>query len=170
MQVALSFISKHVTQKLCLLLLSMSLVACGFQLRGTEDISFQKIHIQGATLTLSRDLIQSFKNNGIQVVSKAEDAEVILDLISERNQKNILSLSGRGLVREFELRYIVEFRTRNAKDTLYGDPQTVELRADLSYNDAALLGKLEEEQRLNNDMRKNAVREIIRRLSAISGK
>lgn len=151
-------------------LLSLCLVACGFQLRGTEQIAFKKIHIQGATLSLSRDLVQAFKVNDVEVVSSPERADIILDLIAERNQKNILSLSGRGLVREFELRYIVEFRTRNASQPLFADPQAVELRTDFSYNDDALLGKLEEEQRLNTDMRKNAVREIIRRLSAISGK
>jgi LPS-assembly lipoprotein len=153
-----------------LMLLALGLAACGFQLRGTEQIAFKKIHIQGATLSLSRDLVQAFKVNDVEVVSSPDKADIILDLIAERNQKNILSLSGRGLVREFELRYIVEFRTRNASEPIFAAPQAVELRTDLSYNDDALLGKLEEEQRLNADMRKNAVREIIRRLSAISGK
>lgn len=160
--------NQHMVRYVGVFLLLISVAACGFKLRGTENISFQKIYIQGAKLTISQDLIQSFKNNSVQVVTNPKDAEIILDLISERNQKTILSLSGRGLVREFELRYFVDFRTRNPKSALFEAPQSVELRTDLSFSDNALLGKGEEEQRLNADMRQNAVREIIRRLSAIS--
>jgi len=43
----------------------------------------------------------------------------------------------------------------------------VQARRDFSYNDNALLGKLDEENKLNADMRSDAVREIMRRLSAI---
>lgn len=160
--------NQHMMRYIGVFLLLITVAACGFKLRGVENISFQKIFIQGNNLTISQDLIQSFKSNGVQVVTNQDDAEIVLDLMSERNQKTILSLSGRGLVREFELRYFVNFRTRNPKNALFDEPQTVELRTDLSFNDDALLGKGEEEQRLNADMRKNAVREIIRRLSAIS--
>lgn len=158
----------HMVRHVGVFLLLISVAACGFKLRGTEIISFQKIYIQGSKLSISQDLIQSFKSNGVEIVSNPDTAEIILDLISERNQKTILSLSGRGLVREFELRYFVEFRTRNPKNALFDDPQIVEQRTDLSFSDDALLGKGAEEQRLNTDMQKNAVREIIRRLSAIS--
>jgi LPS-assembly lipoprotein len=45
--------------------------------------------------------------------------------------------------------------------------QTVQARRDFSYNDIALLGKADEESRLNADMRQDAVREVLRRLTAI---
>lgn len=160
--------NQHMMRYIGVFLLLITVAACGFKLRGMETIAFQKIYIQGAKLSISQDLIQSFKSNGVEIVSNPEAAEIILDLISERNQKTILSLSGQGLVREFELRYFVEFRTRNPKSALFDDPQIVEQRTDLSFSDDALLGKGGEEQRLNTDMQKNAVREIIRRLSAIS--
>jgi LPS-assembly lipoprotein len=44
--------------------------------------------------------------------------------------------------------------------------QTIQIRRDFSYNDNALLGKAEEEAGLNQDMRKESVRAILRRLSA----
>ena len=40
-------------------------------------------------------------------------------------------------------------------------------RRDFSYNDNALLGKADEEARLNSDMHTDAIREILRRLTAI---
>ncbi|HSI37558.1 MAG TPA: LPS assembly lipoprotein LptE [Methylotenera sp.] len=149
------------------LLLALTLAACGFQLRGAAELSFKTLHIQGPKLSISRELQQSLKANGIQVVESAENAELLLELVNEVNEKRILSLSGGGLVREYELNYIVNFRTREPANALWGPVQTVQVRRDFSYNDNALLGKLDEEAKLNTDMRKDAVREVLRRLSAI---
>ena len=151
-------------------LLLAAITACGFQLRGAANLPFKTLYIQGKKLTISRELAQNFKTNGIQVLDSATGAELILELVNERNEKRILSLSGGGLVREFELLYTAEFRTRGTDNPIFGPVQSVQLRRDFSYNDNALLGKAEEEERLNNDMRKDAAREILRRLSALDVK
>lgn len=149
------------------LLCSLALSACGFQLRGITELSFKTLYIQGATLSISRELKQSFKTNGIQVVENAADAELLLEMINETNEKRILSLSGGGVVREYELNYRASFRTREPNAPTWSAPQTVQSRRDFSYNDNALLGKLDEETKLNTDMRSDTVREILRRLTAI---
>ncbi|MDP3088311.1 MAG: LPS assembly lipoprotein LptE [Methylotenera sp.] len=146
---------------------SLALSSCGFHLRGVAELSFKTVFVQGRTLSISRELHQSFKNNGIKVVDNIADAELLVEMINETNEKRILSLSGGGVVREFELNYRVNFRTREPANPLWSAPQSVQSRRDFSYNDNALLGKLDEEAKLNTDMRSDAVREIIRRLSAI---
>lgn len=151
----------------CLMLLTLVLSACGFQLRGTADLSFKNIYIQGTTLSISRDLTQSLKTNGVKVVETIEQADMLLELLGETNEKRILSLSGGGLVREYELNYRINFRTREPATPLWSSVQTVQTRRDFSYNDNALLGKGEEEARLNADMRNDAVREVLRRLTAL---
>jgi LPS-assembly lipoprotein len=45
--------------------------------------------------------------------------------------------------------------------------QTVQASRNFSYSDANLLGKADEEVMLINDMRKDAMRELLRRLTAI---
>ena len=149
------------------LIFAFALSACGFQLRGVADLSFKNLYIQGAPLSISRDLKQSLKTNGIQVVDNAENAEMLLELLSETNEKRILSLSSSGVVREYELNYRVSFRTREPASPTWSAPQSVQTRRNFSYNDNALLGKAEEEAMLNLDMHKDAVREVMRRLSAI---
>lgn len=151
-------------------LFTLVLSACGFQLRGMAELSFKNLHVQGATLSISRDLKRSLKTNGVQVVESVEDAELLLELVNETYEKRILSLSGGGLVREFELNYRVNFRIREAANPLWSKVQTVQARRDFSYNDNALLGKADEESRLNADMRQDAVREVLRRLTAIKTK
>ncbi|MDI1300135.1 LPS assembly lipoprotein LptE [Methylotenera sp.] len=148
-------------------LFALALSACGYQLRGVADLSFKKLYIQGAPLSISKDLKKSLKTNGIQVVGSAEEADLLLELLSETNEKRILSLSGTGVVREYELNYRASFRTRAPASPTWSQPQTVQTRRNYSYNDSALLGKAEEEARLNLDMHNDAVREMLRRLTAI---
>jgi LPS-assembly lipoprotein len=149
------------------LLFTLMLAGCGFQLRGTADLAFKNVYIEGAKLSIKRDLERTLKTNGVQIADKSEDAELLLDLVSESNQKRIMSLSGGGLVREFELIYLLNFRIREASNPIWGPLQTIRNRRDFSYNDNALLGKVEEEERLNADMRQDAIRELLRRLAAV---
>jgi len=146
---------------------SLALSACGFQLRGVADLSFKSIYIQGNAPSISKDLNKSLKTNGIQVVKTAKDAELLLEMLGETYEKRILSLSGGGLAREFELNYQVKFRTREQASPTWSAVQTVQARRDFSYDDKALLGKAEEEAMLITDMRKDAVGEVLRRLTAI---
>ncbi len=149
------------------ILFTLMLSACGFQLRGTADLAFKNVYIQGGKLSINRDLERTLKNNGVQIATKSEDAELLVEMVSERSQKRIMSLSGGGLVREFELIYLLNFRIREASNPIWGPVQTIRNRRDFSYNDNALLGKAEEEDRLNADMRQDAIREMLRRLTAI---
>lgn len=160
--------SRYLNSALILVLASSLLLsACGFQLRGVTQLSFKNLHIQGSTLSISRDLKHAFKTNGITLVEKSESAELLVEMLGETYEKRIQSLSGGGLVREFELNYRVTFRTREATKPTWSSVQTVQSRRDFSYDDKALLGKAEEEQMLISDMHKDAVREVLRRLSAI---
>lgn len=148
------------------MLIALALSSCGFQLRGAADLAFKNLYVQGGKLSISKDLTRLLQTNGVQVVDKAEDAELLLELLSENNQKRIQSLSGGGLIREFELIYLLNFRIREAGSPTWGPVQTIRGRRDFSYSDNALLGKAEEEARLNSDMRNDAMRELLRRLTA----
>ena len=79
----------------------VSLIGCGFHLRGTSDVSFSSIFIQGNTLTISKDLAKSLSTNGVKVLNSAEGAELLLEMVGEESEKRILSLAGTGTVNEF---------------------------------------------------------------------
>ena len=100
----------------------------------------------------------------------AKDAinpDLMLELIGEENEKRILSLSGQGVVNEFELYYRVHYRTKVAGDTLWSPVQTIEARRDFSYSDANLLAKQGEEKRLNENMQADVLSNLMRRLSTL---
>ena len=150
-----------------LLVGSLLLSACGFQLRGLAQLSFHNIFIQGSTLSMSKELKKSLETNGVKVVTDSEDAVLMLELLSEETDKRILSIGGDGKVSEYALSYQVSFRTRAATNPLWGEVQTVQTSRNFSYNDANLLGKADEEVMLISDMHKDAMRELLRRLTAI---
>ncbi len=143
------------------------LAACGFHPRGMSEVTFKTISIQGNSLSMSRELRQTLKSNGIRLLDYQDDAALLFEMIDESNEKRILSLSGGGTVREYELVYKVTFRTRLPNTPIWSEPQTVQSRRNFSYDDKALLAKLDEENKLNADMHSEVVREIMRRLSAI---
>lgn len=149
---------------LCLLALVTS---CGFQLRGAANIAFDNIFIQGSTLTISKNLVKSLELNDVKVLPSADNADLLLELMGEESEKRILSLSGSGLVNEFELFYRVHYRTRQAGAALWSPVQTIEARRDFSYSDANLLAKQGEEKRLNENMQADVLSNLMRRLSAL---
>ena len=149
---------------LCLLALVTS---CGFQLRGAANIAFDNIFIQGSTLTISKNLVKSLELNDVKVLPSADNADLLLELMGEESEKRILSLSGSGLVNEFELFYRVHYRTRQVGAALWSPVQTIEARRDFSYSDANLLAKQGEEKRLNENMQADVLSNLMRRLSAL---
>lgn len=158
-------VSLHYLLLICLL----SLTACGFHLRGIGSVPFETLYIQDSGApSISRDLRRSLKANGVKILPTAKGAQGSLDMMSETGEKRILSLASNGRVREYQLIYRVVFRIRDAGEELWGPTQTVEQRRDFAYDDSQTLAKEGEEARLNNDMRSDVVREILRRVSVLS--
>ena len=155
----------NITRYFLMLMMAISLAACGFHLRGLADLSFSKLYMKGS-ISISRDLNVALKTIGVTLVKNPEDAEILVEMMNEGTEKRILSLGGTGAVREFELFYRVSFRIKDASDELWGPVQMFEGRRDFSYLDTELLAKSYEETQLYEDMRRDAVREIMRRLVA----
>src|SRR5207249_5978308 len=80
------------------LVFSGALVACGFHLRGEAHYSFDTLFLNSPPAQpLTTDLRRSLEGIGsAQLVASPETAQVILDIASVENNKQILSLSGGG--------------------------------------------------------------------------
>jgi LPS-assembly lipoprotein len=69
-------------------------------------------------------------------------------------------------VREFQLRYRVGFRVHDGKGAEYVPQSVIQLTRDVTFNDAEILAKEQEEQLLFRDMQTDMVQQIMRRLAA----
>jgi LPS-assembly lipoprotein len=140
---------------------------CGFRLRGTADLPFTSLYVPGATGGIALDLARNIQaGTNAKVVSEAKDAEAIMQFTAETREKEILSLTGAGRVREFRLRYRVGFRVHDGKGNDFVPQNTLELTRDVTFNDAEVLAKETEEQLLYRDMQGDMVQQIMRRLAA----
>lgn len=160
------FLPKRFWQNSGLLILIAALSSCGFQLRQPNPLAFKSIQLKGKT-KITSSLIKSLQDQKIQLVDNAEDAELQLELISDENEKRILSLGGTGVVREYELYYRVQYRTKANNESTWTLPLVMESRRDYTYNDSNLLAKLAEEKRLIEIMHADVLNGILRRLSAL---
>lgn len=148
----------------CLLLAS-----CGFQLRGQATLPFESLYVTGpAGLPLTPDIKRAIKaSSQTRLSDNPKEAQATLQIISAVNEKHILSLSGGGRVREFQLRYRVSFRLYDAKSQDLIPTNELFLKRDFSFNDTQVLAKESEEALLYQDMQRDAVQQIMRRLAAV---
>jgi len=140
---------------------------CGFRLRGTAEVPFETLYLPGATSGIALDLkryIQAGTN--ARVVDDAAKADAIMQFTEEGRLKEVLSLTGTGKVREFQLRYRVGFRVHDGKGTDFVPQSVIQLTRDVTFNDAEILAKEQEEQILFRDMQTDMVQQILRRLAA----
>lgn len=145
------------------------LSACGFQLRGQVAIPFQAIYIDSPGYSafvndLERAILSS---SGTRIVANRDEAEAVLRILNERQEKTILSLSSAGRVREFELRYSVAYRLTDKASVDLAPPGEISLRRDMTYDDTQVLAKESEEALLYRDMKNDAVQQMLRRLSVV---
>jgi LPS-assembly lipoprotein len=149
------------------LALALAVAGCGFRLRGTADVPFDSLYVPGATTGLALDLKRNLQaGTRARVVDDPKTADAVLQFTEETRQKEILSLTSAGRVREFQLRYRVGFRVHDGKGADFVSPSVIQLTRDVTFNDAEILAKEQEEQLLFRDMQSDMVQQIIRRLAA----
>jgi len=146
--------------------LALALAACGFQLRGNAALPFDTIYFPNTSSGVGLDLKRNIQaGSGTQVVDDAQRAQARLEFVEETRQKEVLSLTGAGRVREFRLGYRLVYRVHDREGRDYVPRTVLQLYRDVTYSDADVLAKQEEEEILYRDMRADAVRQILRRLA-----
>jgi LPS-assembly lipoprotein len=149
-----------------LLLTTLLLTACGFHLRGQAGMPFQTLYLDAnAGAPFLTDLRRNLEANKVKLVSTAEQADVVLNIVSEIPEKQILTLGGSGRVNEFQLRYRVSLRAYDLKGQDWIPAEEIMLRRDYVYDDTKVLAKEAEETLLYQSMRSDMVQQIVRRLS-----
>jgi LPS-assembly lipoprotein len=154
-------------RKALLLGLALLPAACGFQLRGTANVPFDTLYLPNASSGIQLDLKRNIQaGTRVKVVDDPKAAQAVMQFTEETRQKEILSLTGTGRVREFQLRYRVGFRVHDGKGAEYVPQSLIVLTRDVTFNDTEILAKEQEEALLFRDMQTDMVQQIIRRLAA----
>lgn len=152
-----------------MLMLMTMLCACGFQLRGSTKLPFKSIYMTFADNSpLGVELKRHIRTRGDTIVMPtAEGAQAILEVLSQTQEKVILTLNSAGRASEYILYSKLTFRVRDAQQKELLAPTTITLKRDISYNISQELSKTAEEALLYRDMQTDMVQQILRRLAAI---
>lgn len=153
--------------KRALLPVLLMLSACGFHLRGQSTLPFQTLYIQSSSdyTPFIGELKRAVQGAGVQLADSTENAQLTLNIVSESASKQILSLSAAGRVLEYQLRLSVSFRAYDQAQQDWLPAEVMVILRNLSYDDTQVLAKEQEEVLLFQDMRSDAVQQMMRRLS-----
>ncbi|MBI5006837.1 MAG: hypothetical protein HZB95_06890 [Nitrosomonadales bacterium] len=156
--------------RLLLLAATLSLAACGFHLRGSDlkgmQFAFKSLYLKTPAETpFVADLRRALTAGKVTLSGAPDQAELVLEVVSEQSAKQILSLSGSGRVKEYQLFYRVSLRAYDSKQNDWLPADEIALSRILAYDDEQVLAKEQEEALLYKDMRTDAVAQAMRRLS-----
>lgn len=146
----------------------MLLASCGYHIRGTVDLpeALRKVYLAGASPLLREQFSKSLKTSSGEVVNSASKAGMVIQVLNERMDRRVLSLSNTGKANEFELNYSLDFQLLDAKGEVLLDRQTIEISRDYFNDQEAIIAKTNEEAVIKTEMYQQAVRSIVDRARA----
>lgn len=149
-------------------LAGLLLSGCGFKLRGPQALGFATVHINTSAMTeLGASLRRLIATTGsTTVVEDPDQADARLQILSNDRGREILSLSGTGKVREYQLTQTLRFQLLDKAGKALIPPTAIAASREYTFDDSQVLGKEQEESLLYNDMQKDLLQQLMRRLAA----
>jgi LPS-assembly lipoprotein len=151
-----------------LALVSATLASCGFHPSGTtRPLPFQTLYIDARSYGSFAGELKRYITSSKQpkLVDRPQDAQVVLQVMSEVQETQILSLTTAGQVAEYQLRYRVSYRLHDNANKDWLPPNDIFLQRALTYDVNAVLAKDDEMALLFQSMRQDAALQMMRRMS-----
>jgi len=142
--------------------------ACGFKLRGSVSIPYKVIAITGAPSPLLRaDLeIIILTGSDAKVANNAKDADLILEIISEENTREILAYNAAGQISAYRLNSRVAFQASDQNGVDVVPESEIYVTRDMDFSVSTVLATDVQQQQFTNSMRMDLSLQILRRISA----
>ena len=158
-----------ISRLLVLFVLSAGLLlsGCGFHLRGQIDVppSLLRMHVKGNDIDLVHDIEKSLKFSDIVIVEEGGDA-ALLDLSDTTYVKEVNGTDNNGIATNYKMTYTVNYVVYDAAREVLQKQKLNQSRT-LSYDAADILLFEREEIFLVEDMRKDLISQMLRRMSKI---
>jgi LPS-assembly lipoprotein len=151
------------------LLLSCTLAACGFQLRGSgggslpEDWKLMHFVSGNPNSEMSREVQSQLSASGVQWLER-DEANYSLRLGPERFSQRNLSLNAQARAAEFELTMQVNFSVTATGGGEALPDTTATVVKQMENDPRNVVGKAEEVRLLRSEMRAELARQILRRI------
>lgn len=158
-------------RKLILVFSLMIIAGCGFKLRGTIPwpMAYQNVYMEGYNSS-QRDSfyasVQRFFPNHVNIVNTSQEADVIIQTLSENQTTRTISglASDRDTEEVIMLSIAVQVMDKDGNEIM---PATVLTRErDFTYDESNLLGKSTDLQNVSRILRQEIASMFMRRLEA----
>ena len=144
------------------------LVACGYRLRGMVDLPFKVIAITGnPSPPLRTDLqIAILTGTDAKVAINPKDADLILEITSDLNGREILAYNSNGQVSAYRLNIRVGFRAYDNTGADVVPEAEIYITRDMDFSVSTVLATDVQMQQFLSLMRRDLAVQILRRVSA----
>jgi len=143
----------------------MLLTSCGYHLRGavelSPELSQMKVIDAGDGSDIIYDLRQKLRDRGILL---SDEADMTLRIRGESYSRQVISVDSQGSATEYGLEYKVRIGLLGKQGTVWIPDELILIQRDLHFESSAVLATSSEENLLYDEMRQDAVMQIMRRL------
>lgn len=152
---------------LFILTASLLLSSCGFHLRGKIEVpeSLKRIHIQGNDIELIERMGDGLAFSDIEIVEAGENV-AILDMRNTSYAKEVNGTNSTGIANSYILSYAVIYEVFDPEAKSLQKHNLNQSRT-LAYDAANVLLFEREEEFMREDMQKELVNQMLRRISKI---
>lgn len=159
---------------LALLSCTLLLTACGFHLRGHAEFPRWFKHIavivEQAHRDLNVSLVDYLHAYDLSLESSPSSAQYWLIIQKDTFKKQITSVSSSTTPRQYQLTYTVQFKLMQAKGRELIPSSNVSITRQITINSNRILGSNQEEDIIAKEMRRDAVIQIMNRVSVALSK
>jgi LPS-assembly lipoprotein len=143
--------------------------ACGFQPVVPPSVPYERMYVTAPDFSSFGAQLKRYVEGSARThfADDPKAAQAVLEIMSEHQEKQILSLDTAGKVAEYLLRYQVTFRLRAKDNSELIAPTTISLQRDVTYDVDAVLGSENQDTFLYNAMRNEAIQQMLVRVSAV---
>lgn len=169
MRTTLASVCSFLRRAVVLLLAAGLLPACGFQLRGVYTLPYESLYLDLPDYSVvGAGLKRALRSSATtRLAATAGEAQAIFRPDGEMRDREILSVSGTGRISEMRLYYRYQYRVTDNQGRDLIPPGRIEMIRDMTYDDSFILAKQQNEELLWQDMEKDLVQQLVRRLAAV---
>ena len=155
-----------------LLVVTLALPACGFQLRGAFGVpeALVPVYIDADRGSdVAAQLREQLRRNKVAIAADRADAAGVIEIVREKQRRRVLTVSAESAeVDEYELQYTTLWLLRDGGEgnRPLTNLETVEILRDYTYDRGAVLAKQSEEADLLDRMHQDAALRILYRIQA----
>lgn len=145
-----------------------TLSACGWRIRGKVDLPYKNLFLSGSMTPEFRDTLEMYLGiNDIALVKTPKEADLVLEIITEQNARQVLSYNGAGQITAYRIISRVAFRTFDPNGIEVTPESDIYITRDVDFDQANVQSFDLLVTEFVKNMRIDIVNQLMRRLAAI---